>query len=297
MQPVAHPETMFHTQGREPFLPTALGDAVGAFGHQEHLPRPESIPPLQLQHLGHIIRRGDHEFEERTRIGRIGIQPFGYQRQFRRIARMGQFGADIILIDPDIEPWRCRDRAVGFDLHRDVGQMFKHLGQPACLQQGFPPGDDKAVLAQRRNARSRFGRGEGNLIGAAIKGGAITVRAIIAGEMPRIGRVAPHTGQIAPRQAHKRDRPAHARPFALKAGENLRPARIVGGKGEVHGVRPRDAGKADKSDTLSTLADKEKAFFNSMMALTHAGGRTVWWESNRRSGAAIMPRLCHETRQ
>ena len=94
-----------------------------------------------------------------------------------------------------------RDRAVGLDLDVHWRQQRDHPGEGGGLEQRLAAGDDQAALAERRDPRGGIGFGQRDLIGLAVIGQAVAVRAVVAVEAPGIGGVAPDAGEVAARQA------------------------------------------------------------------------------------------------
>ena len=143
---------------------------------------------------------------------------------------MRQLGADVELVDADVERGACLGRSIGLDLHRDIGQMAQQPRQRGRLQQRFAAGDDQALLAQRGDTRGNLFLVQRELVGRAVEFDPVAVRPLVAREVPGIGGVAPHAGEIAARQPQEGAGHACTRPFALHAGEDLRLTRSLRGE-------------------------------------------------------------------
>ena len=143
---------------------------------------------------------------------------------------MRQLGADVELVDADVERRACLGRAIGFDLDSDIGQQFEQPRECGRLQQRFAAGDHQPLLAERGDTRGDLLLVQRQLVGLAVELHPIAVRALVTGEVPRIGGVAPHTGEVAARQAQEGAGHARTRPFALHAGEDLRLTRGLRGE-------------------------------------------------------------------
>ena len=109
MQAVAEAQPMIHRQGGEPARAFAQGGAVGALGHHEQALGRDGVGGLQREHFGEVGGLGDDEFEESARVGGESGEARGDQREGCGVARMGQLGADVVLVDQRVERGRRGD--------------------------------------------------------------------------------------------------------------------------------------------------------------------------------------------
>ena len=149
VQSFGQSQIVSEAQSCKPALANGKGRLVGPFGHQIDPSGRDREAPGQRKHLVEIRRLGDHELEERSRLGRPPGQPFGDQRQFGRVARMGQLGADVVLATSGRAPGR-RDGNVGLDLDLDP-RSSASVRARAALRSGSPPVTTGAA-SPRRNA-------------------------------------------------------------------------------------------------------------------------------------------------
>ncbi len=181
-------------------------------------------------------------------------QPFGDQRQFGRIPAMRQLGADIVLVDQRIERGVRGAGAIGLDLDREAIEPREHFRERRGLQRGLAAGQDKAARGEGGDVLGDLRFGQCQLVGFARMGLAAAMRALIAGEVPGIGRVAPHAGEVAARQAHEGAGHAHARSFALHRGEDFRFVRGLGGEDQGHYIIRSGSGRTAIYPSLASAA-------------------------------------------
>src|SRR5690606_2207578 len=214
----------------KPAFALSQSSRIGTLGHQVDALARDVIAAGELEDFLNVGWLGDHEFEERARLGRPMREPLGHQREIGRVTGVSELGTDVILGDKRIERRMRRDRAVGLHFNPDARKHGQHTGQRRTLEQRLAAGHDQARLAERGDASGGVLLGQRDLVGAAFVVEAGAVRTIVAREAPGVGGVAPLTGEVAARQPHERARLAGRGAFALKRGEKLR--LTGGGRGE-----------------------------------------------------------------